>query len=578
MRKILFFKIFSGYVVIILLVFLYFFFLSSKTTRDHYIETLKKDLLEFAVPLANLIEEPFKAGHYDDLDAMVKRIGSQTDRRITVIDVSGRVMADSWTNPALMENHRNRPEIIQAFSTGRGSSLRYSETIQEKMLYVAVPLVENDRNLAIIRVSVSLRSINELLQDLKRKFYLLSSIYFCIFSFVSFIVSRRLYRPIHQLNEALKRVTKGDMEMKVILKTRDELRELAENYNLMAESIKSYMHKLSTKTEELNAIISSMHPGLIVIDSNGVIALHNESAKMMLKKADLEGRFYWQVFREVDFLDLIQQAQKEKVSITREIKINGCFLKVNATYIDSLKSVVMNLQDITDIRNLEKIKRDFVVNVSHELRTPLTAIKGYLETINVKGEDRNYLEIIKRHTDRLVRIVEDLLTLSELEEKGVRLENENVDLKAIVENVIKMFERKIKEKGLGIKSIIEEGLPLVTGDFFKLEQVFVNIIDNAIKYTDQGEVIITLRKVDGYVRAEIKDTGIGIPEKHLSRIFERFYTVDKSHSRKLGGTGLGLSIVKHIVSLHGGRVDVKSKPGEGTIIGVEIPVFAKGPG
>jgi two-component system phosphate regulon sensor histidine kinase PhoR len=250
-------------------------------------------------------------------------------------------------------------------------------------------------------------------------------------------------------------------------------------------------------------------------------------------------------------------------------------LEVNAVYINSLDKIVINLRDITDIRNLEKIKRDFVVNVSHELRTPLTAIKGYLETIRVKGDDRHYLEIVKRHTDRLIRIVEDLLTLSELEEKGIRLENEDVDLKAIVENVVKMFEQKIKEKELGIKIIVEDDLPLVTGDSFKLEQVFINIIDNAIKYTDKGEVIITLRREDGYVRAEVKDTGIGIPEKHLSRIFERFYTVDKSHSRRLGGTGLGLSIVKHIVSLHGGRVDVSSKPGGGTVIGFEIPILTR---
>ncbi len=573
MKRSLFIKILSGYVAIILFMFVYLLFLSSRILRSNYIEALKKDLREFAVPLLIPMEQLLIDGQYDELDEMIKGIGYEADRRITVIDITGRVLADSIESPELMENHKNRPEVIQALSDGVGSSLRYSETLREKMLYVAVPVTSGGERVAVLRVSIFLRSINKLVSNLKKGIYFLSFVMFAFFSLVAFIVSQRLYLPVRQLNEAVKRAASGDMSMKVILRSRDELGELAENYNRMTDRLKTYMEELSAKTDELNAIIALMHPGLIALNREGKILLHNESAKMLIKAFDLEGKFYWQVFKEAVLLDLIQQVQEKRGALDREVQINGHFLQVNASYLDSINMILLNFYDVTDIRNLERIKRDFVVNVSHELRTPLTAIKGYAETIEqVGGEDRKYLEIIKRHTDRLIRIVEDLLTLSELEEQGFKLESEKVDLKQIVEHVTRMFDPRIKEKNLGIKLIMDKDIPFIIGDFLKLEQVFINIIDNAIKYTDEGGIVITLSKTDGFVKADIKDTGIGIPKRHLTRIFERFYTVDKSRSRRLGGTGLGLSIVKHIVILHGGSVDVQSTPGLGTTVSVNLPI------
>ncbi|MCD6155495.1 MAG: PAS domain-containing sensor histidine kinase, partial [Candidatus Atribacteria bacterium] len=213
-----------------------------------------------------------------------------------------------------------------------------------------------------------------------------------------------------------------------------------------------------------------------------------------------------------------------------------------------------------------------VVNVSHELRTPLTAIKGYVETLEeeIEGDSKRYLDIIKRHTERLINIVADLLLLSELEEKGLTQIKEEVNLEKVVKDVFKIFDQKAKEKGLKL-NLICEGNPVVEGDAFKLEQMFINLIDNAIKYTERGEVLVYLKQTDEEVIVKVKDTGIGIPKEHLDRIFERFYVVDKSRSKKLGGTGLGLSIVKHIVLLHNGKIDVKSSPGEGTEFIITFP-------
>ena len=233
------------------------------------------------------------------------------------------------------------------------------------------------------------------------------------------------------------------------------------------------------------------------------------------------------------------------------------------------------LYDITTIKNLEKTKKDFVSNVSHELRTPLTAIKGFVETLqdtNSDDKNKHYLNIISRHTDRVIRIVNDLLLLSKLEGAPGNLELEKVNLKNLIENILKIFEQSLKEKKLALKFNASNSLPIINADPFKLEQVFINLIDNAIKYTERGEIAISLNSYNETVTIEIQDTGICIPQEHLSRIFERFYVVDSSRSRKLGGTGLGLSIVKHIVLLHNGKIDVKNIPGVGTNFVVSLPV------
>jgi len=247
----------------------------------------------------------------------------------------------------------------------------------------------------------------------------------------------------------------------------------------------------------------------------------------------------------------------------------------SATFLKSGEEVVVVFHDITQVKNIEKIKKDFVVNVSHELRTPLTAIKGFVETLEeeVDGKIQHYIDIIKRHTDRLINIVRDLLLLSELEEKGVTLEIEEVNVKNTVERIIPLFEQRLREKNLTLNLKVEGNLPPIKADPFKLEQMFMNLMDNAVKYTEKGGVFISVKKVrEQKVCIEIQDTGIGIPKEHLPRIFERFYVVDKSRSRSFGGTGLGLSIVRHIVLLHNGSIDVESSPGSGTTFSITLPV------
>jgi two-component system phosphate regulon sensor histidine kinase PhoR len=229
--------------------------------------------------------------------------------------------------------------------------------------------------------------------------------------------------------------------------------------------------------------------------------------------------------------------------------------------------------DITEIKNTEKIKKDFILNVSHELRTPLTAIKGFIESLGTEIDKKNlrYLDILKRNTERLINIVNDLLVLSELEDRETVLRLEDVDLNQLIEDIRKIFEQKLKEKKLNLKIQSADKHITVKADSFQLEQIFINLIDNAIKYTQKGGIVITVKQDKKYTTISIEDTGIGIPKENLTRIFERFYVVNKSRSRSLGGTGLGLSIVKHIVLLHNGKIDVESTLGKGTKFTISLP-------
>ncbi|HHF98845.1 MAG TPA: sensor histidine kinase [Candidatus Aerophobetes bacterium] len=394
------------------------------------------------------------------------------------------------------------------------------------------------------------------------------------FSFlISLLFSKSLSDVMKQLIKGLRRVGSGDFDFKIFLKKKGQLKELADNFNYMTDRIRDSFEDLLHQKRELDSIIASLRDGLLVLNREGKILIANKSFKNIIREEPIEGKFYWEVIRETVLDELVKKAKKKKGNLKGEIYLSGRSFLCSATFLESTEEVVLVFHDITQMKNLEKMKRDFVANISHELRTPLTAIKGFVETLEeeVEEEKRAYTDIIKKHTERLINIIQDLLFLSELEGREVKLEVEKVDLKKIVEGLLPVFERRLKEKGLQLKVLSDPEFPLIEADPFKIEQMFINLIDNAIKYTDRGEISISLKKRENRVIIEVQDTGIGISEEHLPRIFERFYVVDKSRSRKLGGTGLGLSIVKHIVLLHNGSIDVESTPSVGTKFIISLP-------
>ena len=575
MKTSIFIKIFGGYLLIVIAILAITFPLSFRAIRQHHIDTSTNNLKNLCTTLKLRISPLLEQNKIEELDELIKVLGIQINTRLTIINPEGVVLSDSEKSPTLMENHMNRIEILQAIKYGFGTSLRYSESVKEEMLYVALPIEKDGNVYGVLRASLFLKEINTLLNSIKMNIIKTTVIIVIFLLIGAFLFSRNFSRPIKELATASSKVAKGDFSAKVVIKSRDEIRELTDSFNYMTDQINTLFTQLSQQTDELNSIISSISEGLCVVNIDGVISICNESFRKTVQNDSVKGKLYSDVIRNTRFDELMKEARSRQNSIADELELNNRIFLCSATFCSNNKDIVVTLHDITKIKNLEKTKKDFATNVSHELRTPLTAIKGFVETLQEANNDEeniHYLDIISRHTDRVIRIVNDLLLLSKLEGTPDNLELEKVNLNNLMDNILKIFEQSLEEKNLALKFNTDNNLPIIKVDPFKLEQVFINLIDNAIKYTEKGKIIITLSRNNETVTIEIQDTGICIPQEHLSRIFERFYVVDSSRSRKLGGTGLGLSIVKHIVNLHNGKIDVKNIPGAGTNFIVSLPV------
>jgi two-component system phosphate regulon sensor histidine kinase PhoR len=572
MKRTIFFKIFLGCFLIIFTLTALILLFSFRAIKSHYIETLRTDLIHLGTAMNPMAAPEVSAGNHRQLDAWAKSFGEQIQTRITIIDRDGIVLADSKEDPALMENHRARPEIAEALRGRVGSSVRYSTTVRAEMLYVALPLENGGESLGVLRVSLFLKDTDRLLNTLRVEMVEIAAIILLCSLLATGLFARSLSRPVRMLRKASSRVASGDFNARVVLKNRDELKDLADSFNEMTEKMSASFEQLSHQKEELDSIISSLQEGLVLVTKQGRITLCNESFQKMVGHQDVIGRPYWGVIQDGRFAEWIGKLTKEMPNISEELELGGKIYLCSAAFLKTRKSIVVVFHDITKMRDLEEIKKDFVVNVSHELRTPLTAIKGFAETLEeVDEKNKSYLDVIRRHTDRLINIVGDLLLLSELEEKGVILELEDVDLRSLAQNILRMFEQRLKEKELYARVEAPDPRTRIKADPYRLEQLFINLIDNAIKYTEKGGITISLQQENDRMIIEIEDTGIGISEEHLSRIFERFYVTDKSRSRKFGGTGLGLSIVKHIVLLHGGSIQVHSEPDRGTTFIISLP-------
>ena len=574
MRRPVFLKLFISYLLLILVVAGLILALVFHSLSSHSVETSTRSLQNLGLALRHQVGPLIADNLPGELHSLVSGIGEETHTRITVIDDRGRVLADSENTAQTMENHGNRPEVLTALGGSMGRSVRYSTTLDKDMLYVALPLEPDGETQPVLRMSMPLEDIDILLRSMRAGALEIAAIIAALSLLIAFFFSHAVSRPIRELGRASRRIAEGDFGTRVVLRTGDEIQELSESFNDMAERIERSFTEISQSREELEGILSSMSEGLLVLDLQGKIQLANQSAREIAGAEGIVGRCPWEVIRSQRLNELLEQAPQQPVS--GEIELGEKIYLCSLTPVRSGKTRVMLLHDITGMKRLEKIKRDLAVNVSHELRTPLTAIKGFTETLMEECAEshQEYLWIIKRHTDRLMNIVTDLLDLSELEAEETRLHVEDVHLGELIENVLSIFEPVLAGKNL--TSVIEgtRAGVVIKADPFRLEQLFTNLVDNAVKYTENGGITISLGSSQNIAVVKVADTGVGIPREHLGRIFERFYTADKSRSRRLGGTGLGLSIVKHIVTLHRGTIHVASRPFEGTTFTITLPLTA----
>jgi len=573
MKRSFFSKIFIGYLLIIFALSSLILVLSLNTIREFYRDTLTDHLKTLGYTLNSEVAHLLDTGRANQLDGFVKNLGSKIHTRVTIISTDGNVLADSEENIQSMENHSHRPEVVEALQGKTGKSIRFSSTVNRDMLYVTVPMEKDGKITGVIRTSLFLGDIDNLLTKLNYHVAGISLGIVFIALIGAFLISNSVVRPIKNLTLAARKVASGDLSVRVFLKNKDELRVLADSFNRMNEEMEKMFSELSQQKEELKSIIDSLQEGLLVLDKQGRVIRSNESFRKIIGNQAVGGKFYWEIMRNPKLPELLKKAGIEKRNFVEELKLGDRIFMCSVTPLKRGEEIVSIFHDITEIKDIEKIKKDFVINVSHELRTPLTAIKGYAETLRKEVDTapgKKYVEIIERNTDRLINIVNDLLLLSSLEEKAF-LELEDIDLGGLLENVIRIFDQRLKDKQLSLGIDVKENLPTIKADFFKLEQMLVNLLDNAVKYTDRGEITVSMDVQEKRVRIQVRDTGIGIPKDDIPRIFERFYVIDKSRSRKSGGTGLGLSIVKHIVLLHHGTIGIESALGKGTSVTVTLP-------
>ena len=520
-----------------------------------------------------------------DAPSLALSISREIKARVTIIAVSGEVMGDSDVSAdelANLDNHGGRPEVRDALAKGAGSSVRYSQTLRTDMLYAALPFSTATGDRAVLRLALSLSSLKAAKHEFQTVLVgslLLAAI---LVVFFSYLLSSVNTRSLNAVAAIASRIGKGELGTRVPVESGSEVGELARVLNEMALRTEEQLERISAEKNRLDTILRGMGEGIMVADPQGVITLVNPAFRELFALQDeVEGKQLIDIsrhpalhesFREV--LALGQERVEElQLRVAREKTVFTHWVPLLENGV--LQGVVAVFHDISDIRQLEKIRRDFVANVSHELRTPVTIIKGYAETL-LAGALENpeqaarFVGIMHSHADRLASLIGDLLTLSQLESGALDLESRSVCLHDIAEHVIALLEPKVQERRITVDSSGLIGAPGVLADPGRLEQVFVNLLDNAIKYTPSGgSVTLDASAEGGQVRISVKDTGIGIPSRDLPRIFERFYRVDSARSREEGGTGLGLAIVKHIVQLQGGTVSVESS-GQGSTFYVTL--------
>ncbi len=584
-------KIFLSYLVLVILLSASFYFYSSAELRKFYIANLSERMDRDAHLLDRLLPNGQQGA---DFDALCRQLGEDLGLRMTVIAADGKVLCDSAESSAEMENHANRPEVVKALESGFGDATRYSTTVHFEMLYHAFSQTRGGQK-RIVRIAKPLREAESAIRANRASvltgLFLAAAFGLVLAWLFSGYVSRRFQRLEHFAAE----IAHGNFPENFFAdQGRDEISLLEQRLNDMGQKIRDNLRQLTTEKEKVDSILRCMIEGVLVLDSKGQVLLINEQARNMFHisaERDIYGVSMLEISRHPEVHKILEEVLNFDFSAQRyskqvELDDNRWF-RVNAGRLrnpqgDPLGSILV-FHDVTDLKRFESMRSDFVANVSHELRTPLTAIRGYVETLldtppSDAEDSRQFLRIIDRHSERLSRLTEDLLTLSDLESGNIQLTIQYLDANQLIQRVLEVFWDRAAKKKIKLNQRADPDLPKLLGDTDRLQQLFINLVDNAIKYTpDGGTVTLTAARIvqvngtQPMVEIVVTDTGPGISDKDLPRLTERFYRVDKARSRDLGGTGLGLAIVKHIAQAHHGELEIESVIGSGTNVRVRLP-------
>lgn len=559
---------------------------ASSSLRRFHGEQASADLSVRAQLIREQVAPRLSQNRMDSIPALCHDLALLAHARVTVILSDGRVIGDSDEDPLKMENHAARPEFIDAIRAGEGVSQRYSHTLQSDMLYHALALPATGEPRAVVRAAIPLITIEEGLSHIYAN-VLLTALGAAIFAAVmSLFISRRITHPLEEIKRGAERFARGDFGTQLRIPNSIEIGALAEALNQMAVQLEDRIRTVVRQRNELEAVFSSMVEGVLAVDKERrLIGLNRAAARLLgVDYEDALGRKVEEVITHEDLTRVLTHSLSSEDTVEGDVRLGHPeerFLQAHGTVLRDARGItigaMMVLEDVTRLRRLEQIRRDFVANVSHELRTPITSIKGFVETL-LDGEvhdpesTQRFLQIIAKQSDRLNAIITDLLALSKIErdEEQETLDLETIHLRDVLELAVQTCEGAASEKEISIQLECDREMELRANPLL-LEQAVVNLVDNAIKYSSAGSVVEITVKSGAELTISVRDHGCGIAAEHLPRLFERFYRVDKARSRKMGGTGLGLAIVKHIVQAHRGRVGVESKPGVGSTFTLHLP-------
>lgn len=559
----------------------------SQWTDRYYENSLRHDLTAECRFIGKL-SEPLINTNPSAINSLARNAGAQLQRRVTIIRSDGKVLGDSSSDFSKMELHNNRPEVRDALLHGSGWSIRYSNTIKTRMLYVAVKFGDDSGSAGVARISESLEIVENACRNINYVFFIAALIVFLIAAILGVIISNNITGPIQEMSETARKFAKGELDRKIHVhgKPGDEVDDLARALNGMASELQHAMNELSSEKSKLQTILDKTDDGLLVVDRESRIRMANPAAARILGTGtrQISGMTIIECTLSHDLAELVERVFRTQESASLEIQLltppQTC-LNVYAAYLELPEGVpgaVVVMHDVTDAKSLDSIRRDFVANVSHELRTPLASIKAMAETISLRGRKdpamaEEYAGKIVAEADRLTSISDDLLDLAKIEAGRRTIGVEVFPLAKVVSGALTQLRPKAEHKAITLISEIQDDL-LVDADQEAVYQIVTNLVDNAVKYTPPGGTV-AISTVDNdddeHISVSISDTGVGIPLADLPRIFERFYRVDKARSRESGGTGLGLSIVKHLVEAHGCRITVNSVFGKGSTFTFTLP-------
>jgi len=554
----------------------------TRSVRENAIRSLN-DSLEVQAGLIGR-EVPFSSPYpLDDLAAELKTVAHA---RVTIIAPGGRVLGDSDHASSTMDSHRDRLEVQQADLTGSGRAVRRSDTLKTDLLYVARKIVRDDRPQGFIRLSVGLGDVDATIRRMRMSIVAGVIVVLAVAGLIIAWQVERLRRLTLQIRDFAISIAQGDLEHRLFLQQAGEYEEIAGSLNNMALSLQSEVKSLRDEKAKFETALLGISDGVLLLDQAGRVELANRAFHDMFGAgADITGKPFLEVVRNHLLADIVRAAHERHrpasaeidITLPRQLHLYATALPILQESLgeDRYRGIVVALHDITQLKKLEQVRKDFIANVSHEIRTPITAIQGFAETLldgalEDREHSRTFVETIKANSERITRLVDDLMTISKIELGSVAVEKADIAFGDVADAVIALLRDKAGKKGLALNASVPPDAGLLQADRDRLIQIMTNLVDNAVKFTEKGSVTFGLTEEGGETELFVEDTGVGIPEKHLPRLGERFYRVDAARSRTMGGTGLGLAIVKHLVKAHGWEMKIESTPGKGTRVRIFV--------